>query len=154
MDQFIIRRSIQTLVIFSWMSVVTVFAHSDEIIIENNTASIAEIIQPLTPEEAKEELLVIQNKLNKRIEIFGESLSPDDFEWTWRGRQLKQKKRQEVCGIFQGVVDEFYQMALNNKARLAEQDQVLLNNRNAFIERLGYKNNIVATNMGFDCRIR
>ena len=154
MDQPIILRSIRALTIFSCISVSMVFAQNDVALIENKAVTIAVEVQPLTSEEAKEGLTAIQNKLNKRIEVFGESLSPDDFEWTWRGRQLKHKKRQEVCGIFQGVVDEFYQMALKNKARLTEQDKTLLNNRKDFIERIGYKNNIVETKMGFDCRIR
>ena len=67
------------------------------------------------------------------------------------GRKLKQAKRQEVCDIFQGVVDEMYQLAVQNKARLAPEEQKMLSNRRLFIEKLGYKNNRVDTQMGFDC---
>ena len=80
----------------------------------------------------------MQRRLNSRIEQWGKILSRDDFEWTWRGRQMKPAKRQEVCDIFQGVVNEMYQMAVKNKARLSPEDQKLLSNRDLFIEKLGF----------------
>ena len=57
----------------------------------------------------------MQQRLNSRIEQWGKTLSRDDFEWTWRGRQMKPAKRQEVCDIFQGVVSEMYQMAVKTR---------------------------------------
>ena len=95
----------------------------------------------------------MQRRLNSRIEQWGKILSRDDFEWTWRGRQMKPAKRQEVCDIFQGVVNEMYQMAVKNKARLSPEDQKLLSNHDLFIEKLGFQNNRVNTQMGFDCRL-
>lgn len=44
-----------------------------------------------------------------------------------------------------------YQLAVQNKARLAPEEQKMLSNRRLFIEKLGYKNNRVDTQMGFDC---
>lgn len=126
-------------------------ANTDPVPNEQNSVVIAP--QPLTKEEIRSGLELMQNKLNSRIEAFGQGLSADDWEWTWRGRQLNQNKRREVCGIFQSVVDEFYQMALDNKARLSKEDQERLNNRSTFIEGLGYQNNIMNTKMGFDCRM-
>ena len=126
-------------------------ANTDPVPNEQNSVVIAP--QPLTKEEIRSGLELMQNKLNSRIEAFGQGLSADDWEWTWLGRQLNQNKRREVCGIFQSVVDEFYQMALDNKARLSKEDQERLNNRSTFIEGLGYQNNIVNTKMGFDCRM-
>ncbi len=67
---------------------------------------------------------------------------------------MKSAKRQEVCDIFQGVVNEMYQMAVKNKARLSPEDQKLLSNRDLFIEKLGFQNNRVNTQMGFDCRLQ
>ncbi|MEK5760984.1 hypothetical protein V3527_20440, partial [Acinetobacter variabilis] len=61
---------------------------------------------------------------------------------------------QEVCNIFQGVVNETYHLAVQNKARLSPESQEVLKNRNLFIERLGYKDNIVDTRMGFNCRLK
>lgn len=95
----------------------------------------------------------MQKRLDARIDNWGQSLNSDDFEWTWRGRKLKQTKRQEVCAIFQGVVNEMYQLAVKNKARLNPEEQKLLSNRSLFIEKLGYENNRVNTQMGFDCRL-
>jgi hypothetical protein len=37
---------------------------------------------------------------------------------------------------------------------LSEADRKLLQDRNLFIQALGYKNNIVDTQMGFNCRLR
>lgn len=93
----------------------------------------------------------MQKRLDTRIEKWGQSLNSDDFQWTWRGRKLKPAKREEVCDIFQDVVDEMYQLAVKNKARLGPEEQKLLSNRSLFIEKLGYENNRVNTQMGFDC---
>ncbi|EEY89515.1 hypothetical protein HMPREF0017_01819 [Acinetobacter lwoffii SH145] len=48
-------------------------------------------------------------------------------------------------------MDEMYQLAVKNKARLGPEEQKLLSNRSLFIEKLGYENNRVNTQMGFDC---
>ena len=116
------------------------------------TAAATEV-QPLTQAEIQQSLLNMQQRLDARIKNWGQSLDSDDFQWTWRGRQLKPAKRQEVCDIFQGVVDEMYQLAVQNKARLAVKEQTLLSNRSLFIEKLGHENNRVNTRMGFDCRL-
>ena len=55
-----------------------------------------------------------------------------------------------VSGVA-NVVDEMYQLAVKNKARLGPEEQKLLSNRSLFIEKLGYENNRVNTQMGFDC---
>src|SRR5690606_6983511 len=108
-------------------------------------------VQPITQAEIQQGLLNMQKRLDTRIEKWGQSLNSDDFQWTWRGRKLKQAKREEVCDIFQDVVDEMYQMAIKNKARLGPEEQKLLSNSSLFIEKLGYENNRVNTQMGFDC---
>ncbi len=110
-------------------------------------------VQPFSKAEIQQGLQEMQQRLNTRIEDWGKTLKREDFEWSWRGRQLKQPKRQEVCNIFQGVVNDTYNMAQKNKARLNEEDQKRLQNRHLFIEALGYENNIVDTKMGFDCRL-
>lgn len=114
----------------------------------------AEVIPPLTQLEVQQAMQVMQSRLDARIKSFGYKLTQDDFEWTWTGRQLKQAKRQEVCGIFQGMVDETYQLAYSNKARLKASDEAILENRQLFIEKLGFSHNLVDTQMGFNCRIR
>lgn len=111
-------------------------------------------VQPITQEEIRQGLAAMQQRLNSRIEQWGKTLSRDDFEWSWLGRQMKPAKRQEVCDIFQGMVNEMYQMAVKNKAQLIPEDQKLLSNRDLFIEKLGFQNNRVNTQMGFDCRLQ
>ena len=118
------------------------------------SVSSQDTVQPITQEEIRQGLAAMQQRLNSRIEQWGKTLSRDDFEWTWRGRQMKPAKRQEVCDIFQDVVNEMYQMAVKNKARLSPKDQKLLSNRDLFIEKLGFQNNRVNTQMGFDCRLQ
>lgn len=118
------------------------------------SVSSQDTVQPITQEEIRQGLAAMQQRLNSRIEQWGKTFSRDDFEWTWRGRQMKPAKRQEVCDIFQGVVNEMYQMAVRNKARLSPEDQKLLSNRDQFIEKLGFQNNRVNTQMGFDCRLQ
>lgn len=116
--------------------------------------AMTEMVQPFSKAEIQQGMHEMQQRLNTQIEDWGKTLKKDDFEWSWSGRQLKQPKRQEVCNIFQGVVNETYSMAQKNKARLSVEDQKLLQNRHLFIESLGYENNIVDTRMGFDCRLK
>lgn len=118
---------------------------------DGSAATLTTENRPITQAEIQQSLRDMQKRLDARIEKWGQSLDADDFQWTWQGRKLKQAKRQEVCNIFQGVVDEMYQLAVQNKARLDQEEQKLLSNRSLFIEKLGYKNNQVDTQMGFDC---
>lgn len=120
-----------------------------------NTEEVAvEEIQPLTKAEIQQLLSEMQLRQNQRIEEWGKTLKAEDFERSWFGRQLKKPKRQEVCGIYQDLVDETYTMVQTNKLRLSEADKKLLEDRNLFIQSLGYKDNIVDTQMGFNCRLR
>lgn len=80
-------------------------------------------IQPFSQAEIKQALQDMQLKMQQRIETWGKSLSPNDFERTWHGRQLKKAKRQEVCGIYQSVVNDTYRLAYDNKARLTADAQ-------------------------------
>ncbi|WP_353144273.1 hypothetical protein [Acinetobacter pragensis] len=111
-------------------------------------------VRPLSKEELQQGLSELRERQNQRIEDWGQTLKPEDFERSWFGRILKKPKRQEVCGIYQSSVDETLKLAQQNQNRLPEADQKLLSDRNAFIQSLGYKNNIVDTRMGFNCRIR
>ena len=115
---------------------------------------VAPVIQPLSKEEIQQGMLEMQQRQNQRIEAWGKTLKSEDFERSWFGRILKQPKRQEVCGIYQGLIDETYHLMQQNKERLPATDQTLLEDRNQFIQALGYKDNIVDTGMGFNCRIR
>lgn len=109
-------------------------------------------VQPLTPAEIRNELKKIQQKTNASIEIWSETIKPEDLDRTWYGgRQLNRKKRQEVCAIYQIIVNDTYKLALENKARLSADDQIKVLDRNSFIQSLGFKNNIVRTQLGFDC---
>lgn len=116
--------------------------------------AMTEMVQPFSKAEIQQGMQEMQQRLNTQIEDWGKTLKKDDFEWSWTGRQLKQPKRQEVCNIFQGVVNETYSMAQKNKARLSVEDQKILENRHLFIESLGFDNNIVDTRMGFNCRLK
>lgn len=113
-----------------------------------------EKVEPLTQAEIQQGLKNMQQRMNQQIEAWGKTLKADDFERSWTGRTLKKTKRQEVCGIYQNIINDIYRMAVDNKARLTEQDQKLLQDRNAFIQSLGYKDNIVETQMDFNCRIK
>ncbi len=111
-------------------------------------------IKPLTKEEIQQGMSDLSARQNQRIEEWGKTLKPEDFERSWFGRILKKPKRQEVCGIYQEVLDETLKLAVQNQDRLSEADRKLLQDRNLFIQALGYKNNIVDTQMGFNCRLR
>ena len=112
------------------------------------------VVQPLSKEEIQQGMLEMQQRQNQRIEAWGKTLKPEYFERSWFGRILKQPKRQEVCGIYQGLIDETYHLMQQNKERLPATDQTLLEDRNQFIQAFGYKDNIVDTGMGFNCCIR
>lgn len=131
----------------------SLFAHAEDTKAPIEMPKVVPEVQPFSKAEIQQGLQEMQQRLNTRIEDWGKTLKREDFEWSWRGRQLKQPKRQEVCNIFQGVVNDTYNMAQKNKARLNEEDQKRLENRHLFIEALGYENNIVDTKMGFDCRL-
>lgn len=111
-------------------------------------------VQPFTKDEMMQGIASMRERQNQRIEAWGSTLKPEDFERSWFGRILKKPKRQEVCGLYQDTVNETIKLALQNKERLPEADQKLLQDRNAFIQSLGYKNNLVDTQMGFNCRLK
>ncbi|WP_228259931.1 hypothetical protein [Acinetobacter sp. ANC 4779] len=140
----------------SWGGLIKIVALTASIsIFANPTAElVSEKVEPLTQAEIQQGLKDMQIRMNQQIEAWGKTLKAEDFERSWTGRKLKKSKRQEVCGIYQNIINDIYRMAVENKARLAEQDQKLLQDRNAFIKRLGYKDNIVDTQMDFNCRIK
>lgn len=111
-------------------------------------------VQPVTAEERELGQKILSQNLHDRIEVFGKNLKSDDFEMTWKGRQLNKQKRQEVCGIYQGVINDMYKLAQENRARLTVEEQKIIDNRDTFIQSLGFKDNIVDTQMGFNCRLR
>lgn len=108
----------------------------------------------LTQQEMQQGLLEMKTKMNERIEQWGNTLNRQDFERVRGKIQLKTTKQSEVCAIFQGVIDETYLAAQDNKHRLTEADQRVISNRIDFINALGFKNNIVQTELGFDCRMK
>ena len=105
----------------------------------------------LTSEEIQKALAAMKNKMDLSIDTWGNKLTRKDFERVRGKLQLKESKQLEVCNIFQGVINETYQLAQTNKQRLTPSDQKLIENRSNFIKALGFKDNIVNTNMGFDC---
>lgn len=113
-----------------------------------------EIVKPITQAEIQQGLKDMQQRMNQQIEAWGKTLTRNDFEQSWTGRQLKKEKRQQVCGIYQNIINDNYSLAVENKARLSEQEQKLLQDRNAFIQALGYQDNYVDSRMGFNCRIK
>lgn len=108
----------------------------------------------LTQAEIQKAMGDMKRKLNVRIEAWGKKLTRRDFEKVQGKVRLKYAKKLEVCQIFQSVIDETYQLALKNKHRLSPADQQNVGSRNDFIQALGFKDNIVRTEMGFDCRIK
>lgn len=109
---------------------------------------------PLSRAELQHMFKAMQIRMGQEIEAWGARLTADDFERSWTGRQLKKAKRQEVCGIYQTVINDSYQYTLAHQTGLSAKDQALLKDRNAFIQNLGFKDNIVDTQMGFNCRLR
>ncbi|QIO05318.1 hypothetical protein [Acinetobacter shaoyimingii] len=112
-------------------------------------------IQPdqhiLTQTEIQKELEMMKIKMNERIERWGNSLSKKDFQQVDGHFQLNVNKQIEICQIFQSVVNEAFQLAQSNKHHLTLVDQNILNNKKQFIRSLGFENNIVRTQLGFDC---
>lgn len=108
----------------------------------------------LTEKEIQQGLLNMKNKMNQRIDQWGSVLNRQDFDRVRGKMQLKAAKQLEVCAIFQGVIDETYLAAQANKHRLTEADQKVISSRTEFINALGFKNNIVQTELGFDCRMK
>lgn len=108
----------------------------------------------LTEKEIQQGLLNMKNKMNQRIDQWGSVLNRQDFDRVRGKMQLKAAKQLEVCAIFQGVIDETYLAAQANKHRLTEADQKVISSRTDFINALGFKNNIVQTELGFDCRMK
>lgn len=121
---------------------------------EQAVATPSQSIQPFTQAEIQTALQNMQKEMNQNIETWAKSLDQNDFERTWHGRQLNQAKRQEVCGIYQDVVNDMYRMAEANRDRLSVNGQKLLQDRDAFIQSLGFKDNLIDTKMGFNCRLR
>ena len=115
---------------------------------------IEEGVQLITKQEIQQGLVEMQKKMNTRIEQWGSKLTREDFDRKRGKLVLKSSKQLEVCGIFQGVIDETYQSAQRNKHRLTEDDQKVVENRTAFVQALGIQNNIIPTILGFDCRVR
>lgn len=116
--------------------------------------AVTETVKPIAQAEIQQGLKDMQQRMNQQIEAWGKTLTSDDFEWSWPGRQLKKEKRQQVCGIYQNIINDNYSLAVENKARLSEQEQKLLQDLNAFIQALGYQDNLVDSKMGFNCRLR
>jgi hypothetical protein len=108
----------------------------------------------MTALDIQQAMELMQTRLDTRIQRFGQTLKANDFERSWTGRTLNKAKRQEVCGIFQGVVDETFQLFYTQQPSVNENEQMLVEKRQIFLEKLGFQNNIVDTRMGFNCRIR
>lgn len=112
-----------------------------------------ESVQLITKQEIQQGLVDMQKKMNSRIDQWGSKLTRSDFDRKRGKLVLKSSKQLEVCGIFQGVIDETYQSAQRNKQRLTESDRKVLENRASFVQALGIQNNIIPTQLGFDCRV-
>lgn len=112
-----------------------------------------ESVQLITKQEIQQGLVDMQKKMNSRIDQWGSKLTRSDFDRKRGKLVLKSSKQLEVCGIFQGVIDETYQSAQRNKHRLTDGEQKLVENRTSFVQALGIKNNIIPTQLGFDCRV-
>ena len=110
-------------------------------------------VEKVSPEEIKVALKNMNNDFSQRIDQWGKNLKRDDFNVVRGKASLKPAKRQEVCNIFQSVVDETYQLALNNRHRLNEEESKIVADRPLFIQKLGFEGGIIKTEMGFDCRI-
>ena len=121
---------------------------------EQEQALTLQEVDRLTQAEIQKAMGEMRKKLNVRIDAWGKKLTRKDFQRVKGKVQLKQAKKVEVCQIFQHVIDETYQLVQVNKQRLTEEDQKIVTNRSDFIKLLGLKDNIVRTEMGFDCRIQ
>lgn len=105
-------------------------------------------------EEIQRELNGMQIRLDQQIDDWGKTLTKDDFEWTLRGRMLKQPQRVEICNIFQNVINETYLLVKKHNANLSDSDKKIVENRDTFIQKLGVKDKTISTKMGFSCVIK
>ena len=148
----LISLRLASLVLFSALNGLTSAADPSKV---TDAASIApEIIQPFSHKELQQASQKIQQEMYQKIDLWGKTLTKADFERTWHGKQLTKPKRQEVCGIYQGVVNDMYALISRNKSRLTVDERKLLEDRDMFIQSLGFVDNKVDTQMGFDCRLR
>lgn len=147
-SQFLTNRLSLKALVFG-LILVTTWSYAEEV-----PVAIEAQIQPLTEAEIQQGLVDMRQKMNSGIDAWGEKLTRKDFERKRMQLVLKVDKQQEVCNIFQGVVDETYQSAQRNKYRLTEDDQKVVDNRTTFVQALGIQNNIIPTKLGFDCRVR
>lgn len=131
----------------SLLFVNTSFANEPLLVVEEN-------VQLITQQEIQQGLADMQKKMNSRIEQWGSKLTRSDFDRKRGKLVLKSSKQLEVCEIFQGVIDETYQSAQRNKHRLTPSDRKVVENRASFVQALGIKNNIIPTQLGFDCRVQ
>lgn len=157
MNQMILNASL----IFSLMSLSAVsFANevqkSNDVADAKVTETIPQepAVKLLTKEEIEQGLADMRAKMNNRIEAWGNQLTRRDFDRNKGKLVLKKTKQLEVCQIFQGVIDETYTSAQQNKNRLTVEDQKLVEQREKFIQAIGVKNNIIPTKLGFDCRVK
>jgi len=137
-------------ILFLFSSVGYVYAADSE----EQISTVEQAFPSLVQEDVKQKLELMKLRLNTSIEEWGSHLTRDDFEWTWRGRMLKQPKRVEICNIFQSVINDTYKLLRQNQASLSPIDQKNIESRQAFIKQLGIKDNTIPTQMGFDCIIK
>ena len=58
--------------------------------------------------------------MNQQIEAWSKNLKTENFQRSYTGRKLKKSKRQEVCGIYQNIINNIYRLGVENKAPLPE----------------------------------
>ena len=110
-------------------------------------------IQPLTEAEVQKALDDMRSKMLKDLDTWSSQLKRSDFKRQGGQLSLKQIKQLELCQIFQKTIDETYVLAKNNRHRMNAEEKAIVDNRAKFLQILGFKNNVIATKLGFDCRI-
>jgi len=58
--------------------------------------------------------------MNQQIEAWSKNLKAENFQRSYTGRKLKKSKRQEVCGIYQKIINNIYRLGVENKVRLPD----------------------------------
>ncbi|SEL76429.1 MULTISPECIES: hypothetical protein [unclassified Acinetobacter] len=120
---------------------------------ENKEQADLNNINPLTQQEIDQALAQMKVKMFKNLENWSTALKRNDFERTGKNLVLKSNKQLELCHIYQASVDETYSLAQKNRHRMSIDEQKIVDDRNRFIEYLGFKDNQIDTKLGFSCRL-
>lgn len=111
-------------------------------------------IKPLTKQEIDIAIEQMKTKLFLRVDQWNSGLGRNDFERVQGQLVLKEHKQQDLCKIFQGVIDETYTLAQQNRDRMTAEEKNIIDNRADFLKAIGFPSKTIKTKIGFNCYIK